>query len=203
MRIPEFVPFCRRNPVTPVLIGVMSAILMAQLYVADHSESLFQFLFVAQAKATPGVILAPLSHGAILIHFVPNIGILLLSGWITEVELGTRKFLVFTLITAYLTTYIQVIYSTITTGSAATLGFSGAVYAYPPLFACLGLKNDDYQPGSLRFSMLLTAIVLSIAIPLIITGYLNALSGGLPSAKATHTTGFLIGLGYGVWGYQD
>jgi len=181
----------------------MSVILIVEMYIAGYSESLFQFLFVAQMQLTPGLLLAPLSHGTFLTHFLPNIGILLLSGWITESKLETREFLAFVVITAYLGTYIQVIYSTITTGDAGTLGFSGAVYAFPPLFALLGLKEGDYQPGDLRFGLLLTSIVLTIAIPLTILGYLNLMSSGLSSAQATHTTGFLLGLGYGIWKYRD
>lgn len=190
--------FVRRNPLSPSLMLIMGGVLLGELYVIGLSESLFNYLFVAQAALTPGLLLAPLAHAAIVVHFSVNIVLFLLCGWPMETQVDPREFLSFTVVAAYVPTYLQVTYSMVTVGHAATLGFSGAVYAYPPAYAFLAFRSGDYDD---RFGVLSVATVLSFVIPFSIAGYVDLVSGGLPSARITHIGGYTIGVAYGSWKY--
>jgi len=186
----------QRNPITPALVVVMGMILLAELYVVTYSESLFKFLFVAQAEFTPGLLLAPLSHGTFYTHYLPNMLIFLWLGWPLEERLGKQQFAAFITATAYLPTYLQVVYSVVTTGTAGTLGFSGAVYAVPPLLLFHILQEDHSGKvgigniGNVSFS-------ITVGIPLSMLGFLDFFSV-LPSAEITHAVGYTAGLGYGI-----
>jgi membrane associated rhomboid family serine protease len=175
----------------------MGLILLAELYVLDHSDSLFQYLFVAQGTLTPGLILAPLSHGTFYTHYIPNMILFLWLGWPLEDRLNRRQFLAFVGAVAYLPTFLQVLYSVLTSGTAGSVGFSGAVYAVPPLLFCLIYKED--HAGEVGFGEIGNiALIFSVAIPLVMLGPLDLFSG-LPSAKITHTLGYALGLGYGIF----
>ena len=188
--------FIDRNPVTPSLFFIMLVILIAQLYIATYSTALFEFMFVGQNEISPGLLLAPLSHGAIWAHFVPNMILLFALGWSLESYLGPQNFLTFTAATAYIPTFFQIVYSAIMTGSAGTLGFSGAVYAYPPVVLCLCYRNfGGKNLGTAGYF----ALGVTIAIPLQIVGLLGMVfPSPLPAADITHTTGYLLGGGYGL-----
>lgn len=188
--------FIDRNPVTPVLLFLMIIILVAQMVFAEYSLSLFEFIFVGQNAITPGLLLAPLSHGTIWTHFLPNVMLLLAVGWPLERYLTSSRFVLFTAVAAYLPTYLQIAYSTIMTGTAGTLGFSGAVYAFPPVLVCLAFRDGhDTNLGTAG----IFALGVTIAIPLQLLGLLELLfPSPLPEAVVTHTTGYLIGWVYGL-----
>lgn len=188
--------FSRRNPVTPLLVVGMGLVLLAELYTLSYSESLFQHLFVAQGKFTPGLLLAPLSHATFYTHYTPNMILFLWLGWSVEARLDTRQFLGFVGATAYLPTYLQVLYSVLTSGTAGSLGFSGAVYAVPPLLFCLTLQEDNAE--KIGFGEIGNiALMFSVAIPLVMFGFLDFFSG-LPGAVITHSVGYIGGFGYGL-----
>lgn len=174
----------------------MGLILLAELYVVSYSEPLFEYLFVAQGALTPGLLLAPLSHGTFYTHYVPNMILFLGLGWPLEARLNRLQFLGFLGLTAYLPTYLQVVYKIVTSGTAGSVGFSGAVYAVPPLLFCLILQEDYTEEigfgeiGNIAF-------VFTIAIPLVMLDFLDFFST-LPSADITHAVGYLSGLGIGV-----
>lgn len=189
--------FIDRNPVTPVLVLLMLLILVAQMFIAGYSVSLFEFIFIGQNSFTPGLLLAPFSHGAIWTHFLPNIILLLAVGWPLERYFDSRTFALFTVTSAYLSTYLQIGYSAFMTGTAGTLGFSGAVYAFPPALLCIRFRNShDTNLGTAGFF----ALGVTIAIPLELSGLLELLfSSPLPGADITHATGYLIGWAYGLF----
>jgi len=189
--------FIDRNPVTPVLLFLMILILVAQMVLAEYSLSLFEFIFVGQNAITPGLLLAPLSHGTIWTHFLPNVMLLLAVGWPLERYLNSSSFVLFVAVAAYLPTYLQIIYSTIVTGTAGTLGFSGAVYAFPPVLACLSFRDGfDANLGTAG----IFALGVTLAIPLQLLGLLELLfPSPLPGADVTHATGYLIGWVYGLF----
>ncbi|OYR62753.1 hypothetical protein DJ71_23545 [Halorubrum sp. E3] len=188
--------FISRNPVTPILLVLMTLVLVSQILVVGYSNSLFEFLFVGQDSITPGLLLAPLSHGTILTHFLPNMMLLLVVGWPLEERLGSRSFTAFTATAAYIPTYLQIIYSTFTAGAVGTAGFSGAVYAFPPVLTCICLRDSHYTELGTVGSL---AIGVTIAIPLQMTGILGLLlSSPLPPAEVTHTAGYLIGWSCGL-----
>lgn len=188
--ISRYASFVRRNPITPISTVIMGLVLVTELYTIAFSESMFEYLFLAQNALTPGLLLAPFSHGTFYTHYVPNMGLLLLMGWPLEDRLSEHQFLTFMAVTAYLPTYLQVIYSSITTGTAGSLGFSGVVYGMPPLLFCLVSQEDHMEEvgfgeiGNIAFGF-------TVAIPLIIAGVLDFFSI-LPSAKITHSTGYMI-----------
>lgn len=191
------ISFVDRNPVTPVLVVSMTSILVAQIVVADYSIALFEFVFIGQNSITPGLLLAPLSHGTMWTHFLPNMMLLLAVGWPLEDRLKTSTFALFTLVAAYLPTYLQIVYSTVMTGTAGTLGFSGAVYAFPPVLLCLCLRDSYFTNLGTAGAF---ALGVTIAIPLQVLGLLELLvPSPLPGADVTHTTGYLIGWGYGLF----
>jgi membrane associated rhomboid family serine protease len=175
----------------------MGLVLLAELYALNYSESLFQYLFVAQGSLTPGLILAPLSHANFDMHYAPNMILFLLLGWPIEARLERRQFLASVGAVAYLPTYLQVLYSVLTSGTAATLGFSGAVFAVPPLLFCLTLQEDHSEDIGFG-EMGNIALGLSAAVPLAMLGVLDFFSA-LPSAEITHSVGYLGGLGYGLY----
>lgn len=189
--------FVDRNPVTPVLVLLMVSIFVVQIFIAGYSVSLFEFLFVGQNSFTPGLLLAPISHGSILTHFLPNMFLFLAVGWPLERYFHTSTFALFTAAAAYMPTYLQIGYSAIVTGTAGTLGFSGAVYAFPPVLLCLRFRDThDSNLGTAG----IFALGVAIAIPLQISGLLGRLvSSPLPAADVTHTTGYLIGWAYGLF----
>lgn len=175
----------------------MGLILLAELYVLGYSESIFQYLFVANEEFTPGLLLAPLSHATFYTHYVPNMIIFLWLGWPIEARLNRQQFLGFVATTAYLPTYLQVLYSVLTSGTAGSLGFSGVVYAVPPLLFCLTLLED--HSGEIGFGEKGNiALMFSVAIPLLMFGFFDSFSA-LPSAEITHGVGYLSGLGYGLY----
>lgn len=178
----------------------MGLVLLAELYALGYSESLFQYLFVAQGKLTPGLILAPLSHANFNTHYAPNMILFLLVGWPIEARLERRQFLAFVGVVAYLPTYLQVLHSVSTNGTAGSLGFSGAVFAVPPLLFCLTLQEDHSE--EIGFGEIGNiALGLSAAIPLAMLGVLDFFST-LPSAEITHGAGYLAGWGYGLYKSQ-
>lgn len=188
--------YIERNPVSPLLAILMGAILLVELLVAGHSISLFDFLFVANDGFSPGLLLGPISHGTFLTHYLPNVGLLLLYGWPMENQLSTREFLGFVILTAYLPTYLQIGYSAATTGMAGTLGFSGAVYAFPPALLCVTVR--EVRSTETEFGTIgLMALAVTVAIPLSTLGYFNFTSG-LPSADVTHSVGYSLGWVYGI-----
>jgi len=189
----------RRNPITPALAVVIGLILLAELYVVTYSESLFEFLFVAQAKFTPGLLLAPLSHATFYTHYLPNMLMFLWLGWPLEDRLSKQQFVAFIAATAYLPTYLQVAYAVVTTGTAGTLGFSGAVYAVPPLLSFIILQDDHSGRVGLG-DIGNSAVAITVVIPLLMLGLLDFFSV-LPSADITHAVGYAAGLGYGVAKY--
>jgi membrane associated rhomboid family serine protease len=170
--------------------------MIAELYVLNHPEASFEFLFVGQSSLSPGLLLAPLSHGSIVGHFSVNMMLLLLVGWSVESHLDSRDFVLFTAFTAYIPTYLQIVHATITTGTAGTLGFSGAVYAFPPVLLCLRLRDTRI----LKFGdMGILGLSLTIAIPILILDLVGSIvSAPLPAAKVTHFTGYLTGWAYGL-----
>ena len=193
--ISEHLDYLHRNPVTPLLVILMSGVLLVEIQVLGRSSSLFEYLFVASGGVSPGLLLGPISHGNFS-HFVSNLGLLLLIGWPMEDWLSNKAFLGFVLFTAYMPMYLQIGYSVVTTGSAGTLGFSGAVYAFPP--ALLGIVLREVRTTESGFSTFgLVALAVTAAIPLTILGYLDLVSG-LPSARVTHSVGYMIGLTYGL-----
>jgi membrane associated rhomboid family serine protease len=188
--------FAKRNPVTPLLVSVMGLVLLAELWALGHSKALFEYLYVAQGAFTPGLVLAPLSHATFYTHYGPNMILFLLFGWSLEARLDRQEFLGFVGAAAYLPTCLQVLYSVLTSGTAATLGFSGAVFAVPPLVFCLTLQED--HSGEVGFGEVGNmAFIISVAIPLVVAGVLDILST-LPGAKITHGVGYVGGLGYGL-----
>lgn len=175
----------------------MGLILLAELYVVSHSESLFEYLFVAQGALTPGLLLAPLSHGTFYTHYVPNMILFLWLGWPLEARLDRQQFLGFLGLTAYLPTYLQVLYSVVTSGTAGSVGFSGAVYAVPPLLFCLTLQEDRSE--EIGFGEIgNVALAFTIAIPLAMLGLFDFFSV-LPSAEITHAVGYVSGLTWGLY----
>lgn len=195
-RLSRYRAYIERNPVSPILAILMGAILLVQLLVAGYSIALFDFLFVANGELSPGLLLAPISHGTFITHYLPNMGLLLLCGWPMENYISTEEFLGFVIFTAYIPTYLQIVYSITTAGVAGTLGFSGAVYAFPPALLCASVrgvrsaeKNFDVF-GQIAFG-------ITVAMPFSILGLLNATSG-LPSADITHAMGYALGWVYGV-----
>lgn len=178
----------------------MGLVLLAELYALGHSDALFQHLFVAQGALTPGLLLAPLSHATFYTHYAPNMLLFLWLGWPVEARLDRRQFLGFIGVTAYLPTYLQVFYSVVMSGTAGTLGFSGAVYAMPPLLFCLILQED--HSGEIGFGEIGNiALMFSVAIPPALVGVLDFFSA-LPSAEVTHAVGYLGGVGYGLYKSQ-
>jgi membrane associated rhomboid family serine protease len=140
--------------------------------------------------------LAPLSHGAVLNHFSVNLLLFLLLGWPLETHLDSRLFFLFTVATAYIPTYLQIGYSAVMTGTAGTLGFSGAVYAFPPALLCIRFREtrDSRFGGMGSF-----ALGVTIAIPLQMLGLLEQFfPSPLPAADITHGAGYLIGWAYGL-----
>jgi len=122
--------------------------------------------------------------------------IFLWLGWPVEARLNFKQFLSFIGITAYLPTYLQVVYSVTTNGTAASLGFSGSVYALPPLLFCLILYED--HSVEIGFGDLGNiALIWTVAIPFVILGFSDFFSV-LPSAKITHAGGYISGIGYGI-----
>ena len=191
--------FVNRNPVTPTLLLLMGAIFITEQYVYAYSPSLFEFVFSGQGKLTPGLLLAPLSHGPLLTHFLPNIGLLLAVGWPLEAHLRQRNFLMFTAVTAYVPTFLQIGYSVVTTGTAGTVGFSGAIYAYPPALLCIRIRNralSEIGTGG-YYALAMTAVI-----PFITTGQMEFLSP-LPGATVTHTVGYLFGMTYGLYHWKE
>jgi membrane associated rhomboid family serine protease len=189
--------FINENPVTPILLTLMTLILIVQVYVAAYSVSLFEFVFVGQDSVTPGLLLAPISHATLWTHLFPNMVLLLMVGWSLEDYLDTSRFVLFTAASAYVPTYIQIVYSTVTTGTAGTLGFSGAVYAFPPTLLCLSLRDSDRTNLGTIGSL---ALGLTVAIPLQLSGLLGSLiSSPLPGADMTHSAGYLMGWAYGLF----
>ncbi|WP_168654376.1 rhomboid family intramembrane serine protease [Halorubrum sp. PV6] len=179
---------------TPLLAILMGGVLLVEIQVLAHSSSLFEYLFVASGGVSPGLLLGPVSHGNFR-HYLSNIGLLLLIGWPMEDRLSNKAFLGFILLAAYLPTYLQIVYSVATTGSAGTLGFSGAVYAFPP--ALLGIVLQEVRATENGLGTFgLVALGVTAAIPLAMLGYLDLVSG-LPSAKVTHSVGYVLGLAYG------
>ncbi|OYR59958.1 hypothetical protein DJ80_16660 [Halorubrum ezzemoulense] len=173
----------------------MGGILLVEIQVFARSSSLFEYLFAASGAISPGLLLAPISHGNFS-HFLSNIGLWLLVGWPMEDRLSNKAFLGFAFLTAYIPTYLQVGYSVVVTGSASTLGFSGAVYALPP--ALLGIVLHEVRTTENGFGTFgWVALALTVAIPLTMLGYLDLVSG-LPSAKVTHSVGYMLGLAYGL-----
>ena len=192
--ISEPLEYLPRNPVTPLLAILMGGVLLAEIQVLGRSSGLFEYLFVASGELSPGLLLGPVSHGNFS-HFLSNIGLLLLIGWPMEDRLSNKAFLGFVFLTAYLPMYLQIVYSVATTGSAGTLGFSGAVYAFPP--ALLGIVLQEVRTTESGFGTFgWVALVVTAAIPLTMLGYLDLVSG-LPSAKVTHSVGYALGLAYG------
>lgn len=195
--ISRIASFIDQNPVTPILICLMTLVLIGQITIWGYSHSLFEFIFVGQNSVTPGLLLAPLSHGTISTHFLPNMILLLLVGWPLERHLSSRTFILFTVIAAYVPTYLQIVYSAVLTGTVGTAGFSGAVFAFPPVWACICLRDSHYSEIGTEGSF---AIGVTIAIPLQILGILGMLlPSPLPSAEVTHTVGYLIGWMYGLF----
>lgn len=185
---------------TPLLVVCMGLVLLAELYTLGHSESLFQYLFVAQGALTPGLLLAPLSHATFYTHYAPNMILFAWLGWPVEARLERRQFLGFVGAVAYLPTYLQVLYSGVTSGTAGSLGFSGAVYAVPPLLLCLTLQED--HADEIGFGEIGNiALAFSVAIPLIMFGLFDF--SVLPSAEITHAVGYLSGLGYGAYSMKQ
>ncbi|MBX0350285.1 MULTISPECIES: rhomboid family intramembrane serine protease [Haloarcula] len=195
--------FLYRNHLTPILILGMIGILQVEIYVSRVSESLFKFWFVAQPSLTPGLLIAPLSHSSFLFHLLPNMALFVIWGWLTEDQLKSREYIVYTALTAYLSIYLQVLYSAIITGQAGTLGFSGAVYSFPPAYAFLAFRSQIYENNSLEFGLFMGAIAVSLAIPLSIAGYISSVPGMTSSANVAHSAGFAIGTIYGAWKYWN
>lgn len=189
--------FIDRNPVTPVLVLLMLLILVAQMFIAEYSMAFFEFIFVGQNSFTPGLLLAPISHGTIWTHFLPNMILLLTVGWPLERYFHSSTFALFTAAAAYIPTYLQIGYSAVMNGTAGTLGFSGAVYAFPPALLCLRFRNSHYTNLGTAGMF---ALGVTIAIPLQLLGLLELLfPSPLPGADITHATGYLIGWAYGLF----
>lgn len=191
-----------QNPMTPSLAIAMTLLLAVQWYVATTSTALFEFLFVAQAKLTPGLVFSPFSHAGFS-HLLFNIGLLFLFGWLCEAELTNREFLGFVVVIAYVSTFTQVIVDTVTAGSAGTLGFSGVAYAFPSFFAVV-LSPQLRRAGSrsqFTWSVWSSAVVVSLLIPFMILGLVSiggSSIAGTEPAKVTHGVGFCLGLLWGV-----
>jgi membrane associated rhomboid family serine protease len=181
----------------------MGVVLILEIYTLSTSQKAFQDLFVAQAALTPALIFAPLAHATLFSHFLVNLGLFLMFGWPTEGMLERKEFVMFTFLAAYLPTYLQVLYSNLTTSQAGTLGFSGAVYAYPPLYAMLSIKGRESDLPVASLGIRTAAIVLCLVIPFSIVGLMPFLPSGLPGAKVTHSAGFAIGCLYGIWKCQN
>lgn len=194
--------FLAQNPLTPSLAVAMTLLLVVQWSIAATSTALFKFLFVAQPRLTPGLVFSPFAHAGFS-HLFINIGLLLLFGWLCEAELSHRKFLGFVVVVAYISTFAQVLVDTVTTGSAATLGFSGVAYAFPPFYAVVrSPRLRDSEPLSqFTRSMWGGAVVVSLLIPFLLV---DLFSFGIRSpvgadpAIITHAVGFLAGLLWGV-----
>lgn len=179
----------------------MGAVFLTELLVVARFPALFDAFFVATDGMSLGLLLGPTAHGAFVRHYLPNMGLLLLYGWPLEDQLSSREFLVLVVLTAYVPTYSQIIYSTMTNGAAGTLSFSGAVYAFPPALLCVILRrvrSTEYKFGTFG----LISLGMIAAIPLNMLGYLEFISG-LPSAKVTHTMGYVLGWGYGILKLQS
>jgi membrane associated rhomboid family serine protease len=186
-------------PVTIGFLGFNTVILFCQLAAAQVSTSLFAFLFVGNYKITPGLLLSPFAHASILTHFLANMFLFALFGWLLEIEFKRRTYLLFILSTAYIPNIVQILRDGLVTGSAGTMGFSGVVYAVIPL--SLFVAGQDWRAGTLSFNQLpflAGAAVLTLLIPFTIADVAMLPSTGLPSAKYTHGVGFAMGLGYGV-----
>lgn len=195
-RLSRYRAYIERNPVSPLLTVLMGAILFVELLAIGYSVALFDFLFVADAELSPGLLLGPISHGTFSTHYLPNIGLLLLCGWPMEDYISTKKFLAFVIFTAYIPTYLQIAYSITTVGVAGTLGFSGAVYAFPPALLCVSVRGSRSAEKDFDvFGQI--ALIITVAIPFSILGLLGSISG-LPSADITHTVGYAVGWIYGV-----
>ena len=151
--VTNFFAFVKRNPISPSILVLLTMVLIAQLLAVQISEELFSFLFVAQLRLDFGLFFAPLSHAAILPHFLPNVLLLLLFGWAIESVLSRREFLVMTIAAAYIPTYLHMVYSYITVGTVGTLGFSGVVYALPPIYAVLFVQNYREIQNPLQFGV--------------------------------------------------
>ncbi|UPV72940.1 rhomboid family intramembrane serine protease [Halorussus limi] len=193
--------FLNQNPLTPSIAVAVTVLLVVQIYVAAASTSLFEFLFVAQAQLTPGLLLAPYSHGSVA-HLITNVGLLFLFGWLCEAEMTSREFLGFVVAVAYASTVAQVVIDAVLSGSAGTLGLSGVAYALPPLYAVIRLPEiRDKGTNASFIEMWGSAVVLSVLIPFIMAGIvplnLSSYMGAEP-AKVTHSFGFLAGLLYGT-----
>lgn len=182
------------HPVTPSLAVVMGGVFIIEQIVLSISRELVEFMFIGQGQLTPGLLLSPLSHGTLLTHFLPNMALLFAVGWPLEAHLKRRDFILFTALTAYVPTYLQIGYSVVSTGTAGTLGFSGAIFAYPPALMCSRFSNRSIEQfGSGGYY----AIALTIVIPLLLSGQFDYLSP-LPGADVTHTVGYLFGWIYGI-----
>ena len=191
--ITDFVAFVNRNPISPSIVVLLTTVLIAQLLALQISEELFSFLFVAQLRLDFGLFFAPLSHAAFLLHFVPNVLLFLLFGWAIESVLSRKEFLVVTIAAAYIPTYMHMVYSYITVGTVGTLGFSGVVYALPPIYVALFVQNYREIQNPLQFGVFWGAVVLTLMIPLSLVGIID-LDGVLPGAWMTHAGGFAIGM---------
>lgn len=196
-RLADFVSFVKDNPISPGIALLLTTVLIAQLLILQVSEDLFSFLFVAQLRLDLGLVLAPLSHAAIMIPFVPNVVLFLIFGWRIESVLRRREFVSLTIAAAFFPTYMHMVYSYMTVGTVGTLGFSGVVYALPPIYALLFLHDYREIQYPLQFGIFWAAVVLTLIIPLSLVGFID-LDGVLPGAWMTHAGGFAIGVIFGL-----
>lgn len=186
-------------PVTISFIGFNTIILACQIVVAQVSTSLFGFLFVGSYKITPGLLLSPFSHISIITHFLANMILFGMFGWLLETKLNRGKYVLFVLSTAYIPNTVQIIRDSIVTGSAGTAGFSGVVYAVIPLSLFVAVQNwrgDALSFGQILFLVL--AALMTLSIPLTVADVAVLASTGIPPGEYTHGVGFAMGLGYGV-----
>lgn len=173
----------------------------------DRNDVLFWFF--ATSNPSPAWVFAPFSHQfpPNLGHLVFNLGGLLFFGSYIESHLNSLEFGLLTLLTGYITLFLQFPYSNFLSNQPiSNAGFSGAVFGLMAFYCFHILRQHEHEikPKNATSRLQkhwalvkgsLVTVGLLFALGLVSLQALQFLSSG-KSSVATHLSGFFIGMLY-------
>lgn len=189
----------RVRPVTLALAALLVGWYGFELYVrARVPEPTFIWLFAATAPAplSPGLVLAPISHGSV-VHLANNVIVLLLFGGLVEGHLGPGRYLGLFVGAGLAAVLAQVAAYSLAGVAGATLGASGAAFALATFLGWHYFHHHADDPRESTVARLTYLVALGgTAFP--VAALVGAAVGVGSSGGAVygHLVGALCGVGY-------
>lgn len=190
----------RDSAVTQAVILLLALWFFTTWYVPlGIEESTIKYWLIATANPSPGWLLASLSHAS-LVHFLGNLGQLLMFGAIVERRLTTRQYLGLLAISGTAATLVQVVKYNLTGIEGGMIGASGATFAVVSFAVVSLLTHSDDNPllvdslADIRPGLFLAGIVMLGG--QLINDFTPYLSLSAKASGVAHLTGIILGAGY-------